>query len=295
MAAFRGADIRGADLDDVGVSGSLAASVQLSDVRVASQATPAELAEPSASPRRVWVMLPAFDEEAALGPLLDGIATILDEAGMVHRMVVVDDGSRDRTLAVAEEAARRLPVEILRHPVNQGLGAALRDGLTHAAGRAAPADAVITLDADGSQPPELIPRLVERLDEGYDVVIASRYRPGSAIHGVPPLRRALSYWGGWLFRALFPTRGVRDYTCGFRAYRARVLQAAIAEEGAALFDQDGFQCMVDLLLKLRRRGAAFAEEPLVLRYDQKRGASKMRVARTIATTLALLVRRRLGG
>lgn len=244
--------------------------------------------------RSAWVVLPAFNEEEALGSLLDGIAAALDGAGMPYRVVVVDDGSRDRTLAIAEELARRLPVEIVRHPVNQGLGAALRDGLTHAAGRAAPGDAVVTLDADGSQPAGLIPRLVERLDEGFDVVIASRYRPGSAVHGVPALRRALSYWGGWLFRVLFPTRGVRDYTCGFRAYRAGVLQEAIAEEGAALFDQDGFQCMVDLLLKLRRRGATFAEEPLVLRYDQKRGASKMRVSRTIVTTLALLVRRRLG-
>ena len=244
--------------------------------------------------RRAWVVLPAFNEEEALGPLLDGIAAALDGAGVPYEVVVVDDGSRDRTLAVAEEHARRLPVEIVRHPVNQGLGAALRDGLTYAAGRAAASDAVVTLDADGSQPPELIPRLMARLDGGFAVVIASRYRPGSEIHGVPALRRALSYWGGWLFRVLFPTRGVRDYTCGFRAYRAGALQEAIAEEGAALFDQDGFQCMVDLLLKLRRRGATFAEEPLVLRYDRKRGASKMRVARTIGNTLTLLVRRRLG-
>jgi len=258
--------------------------------------TPGAAPPPAASPasRRVWVMLPAFDEEAALGPLLDGVASALDGAGMPYGVVVVDDGSRDRTLAVAEERARRLPVEIVRHPVNQGLGAALRDGLVHAAARAAPDDAIVTLDADGSMPPELIPRLVRRLDEGRDVVIASRWRPGSAVRGVPPLRRALSFWGGWLFRLLFPTRGVRDYTCGFRAYRAGLLQAAIAAEGAALFDQDGFQCMVDLLLKLRRRGARFAEEPLVLRYDQKRGASKMRVARTAGTTLALLARRRLG-
>jgi dolichol-phosphate mannosyltransferase len=239
-------------------------------------------------------MLPAFNEEAALGPLLDGVAAAMAEAGLAYAVVVVDDGSRDRTLAIAEERARRLPVEIVRHPVNQGLGAALRDGLTHAAARAAPGDAVVTLDADGSQPPALIPRLVRRLDEACDVVIASRWRPGSAVRGVPPLRRALSYWGGWLFRVLFPTRGVRDYTCGFRAYRTGLLQEAIAAEGAALFDQDGFQCMVDLLLKLRRRGATFAEEPLVLRYDQKRGASKMRVARTIVSTLALLIRRRLG-
>lgn len=239
-------------------------------------------------------MLPAYDEEASLPPLLDGIAAALGGAELDYRVVVVDDGSGDRTVEVAEEHALRMPLEIVRHPVNLGLGAALRDGLTHAAARAAPGDAVVTLDADDTQPPSLIPGMVERLEEGADVVIASRYRPGSRVLGVPPLRRALSTLGGWTFRLLFPTRGVRDFTCGFRAYRASVLQEAIAAEGETLFDQDGFQSMVDLLLKLRRRGARFAEVPMVLRYDKKSGASKMRVARTIGNTLALVARRRLG-
>lgn len=244
--------------------------------------------------RRVWIMLPAYNEEESLPPLLDGIAAAMADAMQPYTVVLVDDGSRDRTLAVAEEHARRMPIEIVRHPVNLGLGAALRDGLTHAAGRAAADEAVVTLDSDNSHSPGLIPRMVRTLGEGYDVVIASRYRQGSRTRGVPAVRRFLSWGGGWLFRALFPTRGVRDYTCGFRAYRAGALQEAIAAEGASFFDQDGFQCMVDVLLKLRRRGALFTEVPMVLRYDRKAGASKMRVARTAGNTLVLLARRRLG-
>lgn len=252
------------------------------------------LAEAAPARRRVWIMLPAYNEEESLPPLLDGIARAMADAQLPYTVVLVDDGSRDRTLAVAEEHARRMPIEIVRHPVNLGLGAALRDGLTHAAGRAAAEEAVVTLDSDNSHSPGLIPRMVRRLGEGYDVVIASRYRPASRTRGVPALRRLLSWGGGWMFRALFPTRGVRDYTCGFRAYRAGALQEAIAEEGASFFDQDGFQCMVDVLLKLRRRGALFTEVPMVLRYDRKSGASKMRVARTAGNTLVLLARRRLG-
>ena len=245
------------------------------------------------SGRTVWLVLPAYNEEASLPPLLAGVERSFAELPMPYRVVVVDDGSADRTLAVAREWAERIPLEVVVHEVNQGLGATIRDGLTHAAAHAAPDDAIVSMDADNSHSPGLVPRMVERLGEGYEVVIASRYRQGSRTLGVPLMRRALSYWGGWLFRGLFPTRGVKDYTCGFRAYRASVLQQAIAEEGESFFDQDGFQCMVDILLKLRRRGAVFTEVPMVLRYDLKEGESKMRVGSTAVTTLALLARRRL--
>lgn len=244
--------------------------------------------------RKVWVVLPAFNEEASLPPLLDALEEAMAEADLPYQVLVVDDGSTDATREIAREYARRLPLTLEVHEVNLGLGAAIRDGLTRAAREAAPDDVLVTLDADNSQTPELIPRMVRRVREGCDVVVASRYRPGSHIRGVSPLRRGLSYWGSWLFRLIFPTRGVRDFTCGYRAYRAQVLAEALAAEGEAFFDQDGFQCMVDILLKLRRRGVIFNEVPLILRYDLKAGASKMKVARTAAKTLALLVRNRLG-
>jgi dolichol-phosphate mannosyltransferase len=93
---------------------------------------------------------------------------------------------------------------------------------------------------------------------------------------------------------VFPIHGVRDYTCGFRAYRCRLLREAFRRYGDDFVDRRGFECMVDILLKLHRLGATFAEVPLTLRYDRKGGASKMRVARTVADTLRLMLRRRLG-
>ena len=95
-------------------------------------------------------------------------------------------------------------------------------------------------------------------------------------------------------RVVFPTPGVSDFTCGYRAYRAEALQQAYAQYGDSLVDQDGFQCMVDILLKLRKLPLIFGEVPLILRYDLKRGQSKMRIMRTAANTLRLLWRRRFG-
>ena len=255
-------------------------------------APPAEA--PPGGSRHTWVVLPAYNEAASLPTLFEAIDVAMREAGLAYNIVLVDDGSTDRTPEIAERYARRLPLVVERHPVNLGLGATLRDGLTRASELAAAADVIVTLDADNSQPAALIPRLVRAVGEGRDVVIASRYRPGSRVHSVPLARRALSYWGSWLFRLVLPIPGVRDYTCGFRAYRAEVLKRALAEQGPAFFDQEGFQSMVDVLLKLRRRGLTFGEVPLVLRYDLKQGASKMRVLKTARSTLALIVKRRLG-
>jgi dolichol-phosphate mannosyltransferase len=112
---------------------------------------------------------------------------------------------------------------------------------------------------------------------------------------VPRSRRFWSFSASIVFRVLFPTPGVRDYTCGYRAYRVEALRAAVERYGLQFVDQDGFQCMVDILLKLRRLDLVFGEVPIILRYDQKEGGTKMRVGETARNTLRLAFRTRLSG
>jgi len=150
------------------------------------------------------------------------------------------------------------------------------------------------MDADDSHPPSLIIEMLGALEKGADVVIASRFQRGSATIGVPAYRVVLSVGASRLFRILFPTPGVRDFTCGFRAYRSEVLREAVRTHQDKLFEFDGFHAMVDLLLKLRSSGAKFSEVPIVLRYDLKQGKSKMRVWRTTLRTLHLALLRRVG-
>jgi dolichol-phosphate mannosyltransferase len=178
--------------------------------------------------------------------------------------------------------------------VNQGLAAAIRTGLTAALSRCGPDDVIVTMDCDNTHPPRLIPGMLEMIREGRDVVIASRFQPGAEVIGVPRSRLLYSIGARWLFQLLFPIRGVRDYTCGFRAYRAEALRQAVARYGDGLISETGFSCMADLLLKLRTLPLEMSEVPLELRYDRRGGGSKMQVLRTIRQTLGLLVRRRFG-
>jgi len=240
------------------------------------------------------IVLPIFNEEANLGPLFERIDDALRKTTIPYRIVAVDDGSTDGTPRVIERFRARASLEVVRHSVNQGLGAAIRSGLMEAVRLASAGDVIVTMDADESHTPALIVRMLEAIDGGCDVVIASRFQEGSECLGVPAHRQFLSVAASVLFRVLFPTPGVRDFTCGYRAYRVSALRRAVEKYGDSLFEFDGFQCMVDLLLKLRWAGARFAEVPVVLRYDLKQGQSKMRVFRTAARTLQLAARRRLG-
>ncbi|HMO84586.1 MAG TPA: glycosyltransferase family 2 protein [Lacipirellulaceae bacterium] len=263
--------------------------------------TPADDSEESAaswSPmgsQRVIVALPAYNEGQALGPLLDNVRKAMDTARIPYEVLVVDDGSQDDTAQVAAQASFTMPVTLIEHGVNRGLAAALRTGFDAAVELARPGDVIVTMDADNSHPPALIPRMLSMVREGHDVVIASRFQSGARVVGVPWHRNLLSYGARALFQTAFPIRGVRDYTCGFRAYREDVLRRALEHFGDSFVSETGFSCMADVLLKLRTFPLIMGEAPLILRYDQKGGASKMRVARTVWQTLTLIARRRVRG
>jgi dolichol-phosphate mannosyltransferase len=241
----------------------------------------------------VAVVLPAFNEAENLPGVLASLAGQLDGQRFQYVVVVVDDGSADRTPEVLEEWSRRIPLRHSRHERNLGLGPTIRDGLKNVCAVLAGDGIVVSMDADQTHDPNLIPKMVERIEAGDDIVIASRYRPGARVCGLAWQRALISRMASILFRAVFPIPGARDYTCGFRAYRVSLLQRAFDDYGESFVDQQGFPCMADILLKLRRYKPRIGELPFVLRYDLKAGASKMKLARTTLATLRLMLKRRL--
>jgi len=234
---------------------------------------------------RLSVVLPAYNEAQDLPPLLARIVATLGRLPVAYRIIVIDDGSTDATASVVRNAALTAPVELVQHPRNLGLGAALRTGLTvdHSA-----EDVIILMDADNSHDPELIPALLKRIEEGYDVVIASRFQLGGEMVGVPWHRLLLSTIAGYGLRILFRLPGVRDYSCGYRAYRGEILNRLNQTYGTAIITENDFAGMLELLVRLGKIGARFSEIPLILRYDLKVGASKMKVIYTMARYVAVL-------
>lgn len=244
---------------------------------------------------QVVIVLPAFNEELGLPSLLKKIKTTCGNLSRPYSVILVDDASTDGTAFVGKEAALHMPVHVVQHQKNQGLAGAIRTGLTEACAKTQPGDVIITMDSDDTHEPGTIYRLLQMIADGYDVAIASRYQPGSRVMGVPINRLWMTWGARWLFKVIMPIDGVRDYTCGYRAYRHTPLAKTIDFYGDQFVSEKGFSCMVDVLLKMRRFGFAMGEVPMLLRYDQKQGASKMNVVRTMMQTLTLLLKRRLGG
>jgi dolichol-phosphate mannosyltransferase len=232
------------------------------------------------------IVLPAFNEAACIGELLEHIGDAVGPRGPFE-ILVVDAGSTDGTSAIAARAPASLHVRVLFHCKNRGYGRALRTGLTEAVRSVG---AVVTLDADGSHDPSLIPAMLEKIEAGYDLVIASRFRSGGAEIGVPLKRRMLSHSASWLCRTTLAMRDVRDYTSGFRAYRSSLLERMICTHEKGFPRSANFAAGLELLLSAASVGAKIIELPLVLRYDRKRSASKMRLSRDLPSNISLLLR-----
>ncbi|MBC8093210.1 MAG: glycosyltransferase, partial [Pseudonocardia sp.] len=226
---------------------------------------------------------------------LPALLARLEQAARTERLVawVVDDGSADATAAIATAGVPGLDVRLVQHPQNLGLGQAVQSGIRAVLAAADPADFVVVMDADDTHDPAMIRVLHDGLDAGADVVICSRFVDGGDDSTAPPFRRLLSRGAAVTFRTALRVEGVHDFTSGFRAYRVSVLARAAKHYGERLIEEQGFACMVELLLKLRHCSPVIAEVPLVLQYDRKQGASKLRLRRTIGQYVKLLVRDRL--
>lgn len=238
----------------------------------------------------VYILLPAFNEERDIGMLLQRICDALCMLSYPYKVLVVNDGSFDGTVAEVLRCQASMPIELIDHEVNKGLGQAMLTGLRRAGELLQDEDVLITMDADNTHDPQLIGLMIEKLQAGYGLVIASRYERGGVEVGLSELRSFLSRGASALLKIFFPIPGAKDYTCGYRAYRGAELKRALLVYGNSLVEERGFTCMAEILIKLRAVGVRVAEVPLVLRYDLKTGQSKMKVFQTILRYFVMIAR-----
>lgn len=236
----------------------------------------------------IVILLPAYCEEESLPPLLPKIKATMEKMALPYKVIVCNDGSSDRTAEILLEYGDQLPLEVLTHQINRGLGETSRDLFERAAEICEPTDVIVRLDCDDTHEPEFIPTMIAKLDEGFDVVIASRFEPGGGQEGVNAYRAFISRCANLFMKFFFPIEGLKEYSCGFRAYRAGKIKEAIGFFGNNFIQLKGlgFTGTLEKLVKLKLLGARFAEVPFVLRYDQKVSPSKMVSS---VTTLGYLV------
>ena len=225
-------------------------------------------------------VIPAYNEEKNIGLLLENIAAI----GYLHnnyQIIIVDDGSHDRTLAIVQSFNQRLPITVIRHIINQGVGAVFRTGFGAALKIAQPNDTIITMEADNTSDLAILPDMLKRLSTDADVVLASCYARNGGIEGTNLWRKFLSWGANLMLVLVFPIKGVKTYSSFYRGYKASILQRASDAYKGHLIEQTGFVCMVEVLVKMHRLEIRIAEVPMVLKIGMRKDSSKMRVMQTI--------------
>lgn len=207
-----------------------------------------------------WIVLPTYNEAETIGGVIRALRTAVDAT-----ILVVDDNSPDGTGDVVErmkiEDSR---LEIIHRSGKLGFGSAYQEGFRLALGRGA--TTVVQMDADGSHDPTLVPLMIARLDS-LDLVLASRYVPGGSFP-IVWYRRWISTIGNTYIRLLLGW-GIRDWSTGFKAWRADFLRRVLAEpmHGA------GYAWLMETTWLARRLRGRIGEIPLVF-LERQGGRSK---------------------
>lgn len=240
------------------------------------------------------VVLPAYNEQGNVERMvkrwlaLEGV--IKDRYQLELEVVIVNDGSKDRTEILSRELSDTyMNVTLINHEGNKGLGEAVKTGVKYAIQNEDTCKYLCIMDCDNTQDPDYVIDMLEKVEtsQTLDVVIASRYQKGAKVHGLSGFRHLTSFGARLVFKLLLPVKQVRDYTCGYRLYRTSTLKRAYTEFGENIIEDSGFTCMVELLYKLNIIGATFTEIPFELHYDEKVGASKMKVLKTSLRSISL--------
>jgi len=225
----------------------------------------------------IYVALPVHDEQHTIGPLLWKIRSMFAELGRDFHILVVDDGSKDRTAEVLDPYRRVLPLTVLRNERRQGYAASLerliREAVrvTHYPRR----DGLLTLEADFSHPPSMIPGMVRSFQGGADLV-AGRIE---GLNRAPRPVRIARFGSGILARALSPAESEEDPLCGFRLYRLSVLRNILRElpsQDARLLRHEGWAANAELLAAVRPHVRRSEQVNVALDYSRRYRTSRFR-------------------
>ncbi|WP_339352585.1 glycosyltransferase family 2 protein [Acinetobacter beijerinckii] len=151
---------------------------------------------------KISIVLPAKNESGAIGQTIEHI----QQLQLAHEIIVVNDGSTDHTQDVAEQAGAK----VVSHPYSKGNGAAIKTGARTATG-----DVIVFMDADGQHDPQDIPRLLEQIEQGYDLVVGARQKGSQASVGRGVANALYNNLATYMTE-----QKVEDLTSGFRAVRA---------------------------------------------------------------------------
>lgn len=238
----------------------------------------------------IYCILPAYNEEKGIPSQLNSLKDLFEENKLEYRLVVVNDGSTDQTAKETEKFKETVNVDLINHPTNLGPGGAFKSGFNYILPKLKDEDIVITMDCDNTLQLRVVELMIDKIKEGYDVVLGSIFVKGGQTIGVPFLRKVMSYSASLLYRIFFPIKGVRDYTAFYRAMKGPALKYAYMKYGERLIESKGFGCMAEMLIRMGALPLSIVEVPMTIRYDLKTSRSKLKISKTVKEHLGIIKR-----
>lgn len=213
----------------------------------------------------VAIMLPTYCEAGNIENLIREIKSLKHES----LIIVIDDSSHDGTAGIVEKLQREFDnILVFTRPTKLGLGTAITDGFRIILSLKNSPDYIITMDADYSHNPQTIPKLLATAEEGYDLVIGSRYTKGSRIVGWHIIRRLISRAANSIASTMVGMK-IRDCTSGFRCYSKNYVESVIEH-----LHSQTYEIQIETVKQAWSRGFKVKEVPMTFE-NRKKGKSKL--------------------
>lgn len=237
------------------------------------------------------ILIPVLNEAGNIPRLMGGLKVLSTELQdrFDVQVILIDDGSRDRTSELAKQAAEDAGIQlsVLRHETNQGPGKAFATGFCSLATSMQDGDLILTMEGDNTSRFELVKQMLVRMAEGYDAIFASPYAYGGNIINTSAYRVFLSNMANLFIKELLGIHGLLTVSSFFRLYRAPVLKKLQSVYRPEIVERSGFECMVEMTMKMINLQITISEVPMILDTHARVGKSRMKILRTIRGYLSL--------
>ncbi len=229
-----------------------------------------------------YFLIPVFNESPNLTTLAGNIIPLYPNQHKFY--VFVDDGSTDQTIPLIHSLFAGSNVKVIEKSENIGPGDSFNRGfewiLDHSNDDE---DLIVTMEGDNTSDISILPHMVKIAEMGYDLVLASAYAQGGGFEKTSLLRKIISFFANMLFRAFFNIK-VLTLSSFYRVYKITLIKR-IKQEYGSIIREKGFICMLEILIKAINVHAKIIEVPMLLKSDQRKGKSKMKL---ITNTLSYL-------
>jgi glycosyltransferase involved in cell wall biosynthesis len=224
---------------------------------------------------KVSVVIPTYNERESIQKLLRSVSESLKE--FEYEIIVVDDNSPDGTAEAVKEIAGETNAKLVSRKEKGGIGSAYKLGVERSRG-----EVIVTMDADLSHNPEMIPKMIAEIQNGFDLVLGSRYVDGGAIEKWNLYRKAVSKTANTVAKFILGLR-TNDLTTGYRAYRREALDAIRFQE----LTSSGYSILMEIVFRAEKANLKIKEIPITF-YDRKGGSSKLGLTEQIKYLITVL-------